>query len=115
VICLAPRAREKIVRPRRLSGVVMRPLNFTVRARIPRVILRLMQSRKFRSKTLRLAVSRARAKERQTPMAAAWISGFNLRVAFRARTVAAMGRALTIVGALARSASERPTACRRRG
>ena len=31
MICLAPRAREKIVRPRRLSGVVMRPLNFTVR------------------------------------------------------------------------------------
>jgi hypothetical protein len=31
VICLAPRAREKIVRPRRPSGVVVRPLNFTVR------------------------------------------------------------------------------------
>jgi hypothetical protein len=31
VICLAPRAREEIVRPRRLSDVVVRPLNFTVR------------------------------------------------------------------------------------
>ena len=29
---LAPRTREEIVRPRRLSGVVVRPLNFTVRA-----------------------------------------------------------------------------------
>jgi hypothetical protein len=31
VICLAPRAREEIVRPRRLSDVVVRPLNFTVK------------------------------------------------------------------------------------
>jgi hypothetical protein len=31
VICLAPRAPGESVRPRRLSGVVMRPLNFTVR------------------------------------------------------------------------------------
>jgi len=30
VVCLAPRAREDSVRPRRLAGVVMRPLNFTV-------------------------------------------------------------------------------------
>ena len=29
-VCLAPRAREAIARPRRLSGVVVRPLNFTV-------------------------------------------------------------------------------------
>jgi hypothetical protein len=33
VVCLAPRALEEIVRPRRLSGVVVRPLNFTVRRR----------------------------------------------------------------------------------
>ncbi len=31
MVCLAPRALEKIVRPRRLAGVVVRPLNFTVR------------------------------------------------------------------------------------
>ena len=31
MICLAPRAREDIVRPRRLAGVSARPLNFTVR------------------------------------------------------------------------------------
>jgi hypothetical protein len=31
VVCLAPRARGDSVRPRRLSGVVVRPLNFTVR------------------------------------------------------------------------------------
>ena len=31
MVCLAPRAREDSVRPRRLAGVVMRPLNFTVR------------------------------------------------------------------------------------
>jgi hypothetical protein len=31
VVCLAPRALREIVRPRRLSGVVVRPLNFTVR------------------------------------------------------------------------------------
>ncbi len=30
---LAPRAPEDSVRPRRLSGVVVRPLNFTVRGR----------------------------------------------------------------------------------
>jgi len=33
VVCLAPRAREDSVRPRRLSDVVVRPLNFTVRGR----------------------------------------------------------------------------------
>jgi hypothetical protein len=31
VVCLAPRALDEIVRPRRLAGVVSRPLNFTVR------------------------------------------------------------------------------------
>jgi hypothetical protein len=31
VVCLAPRAPGEIVGPRRLSGVVVRPLNFTVR------------------------------------------------------------------------------------
>ena len=31
MICLAPRAPGDSVRPRRLSGVVVRPLNFTVR------------------------------------------------------------------------------------
>jgi hypothetical protein len=30
VVGLAPRALEGIVRPRRLAGVVVRPLNFTV-------------------------------------------------------------------------------------
>ena len=33
MICLAPRAPGDSVRPRRLSGVVVRPLNFTVRCR----------------------------------------------------------------------------------
>jgi hypothetical protein len=33
VVCLAPRAPGDSVRPRRLSGVVVRPLNFTVRGR----------------------------------------------------------------------------------
>jgi hypothetical protein len=33
VVCLAPRAREDSVRPRRLSGASGRPLNFTVRRR----------------------------------------------------------------------------------
>jgi Phospholipase_D-nuclease N-terminal len=32
VVCLAPRAQEDSVRPRRLSGVSARPLNFTVRS-----------------------------------------------------------------------------------
>jgi hypothetical protein len=31
VICLAPRAREDSVRPRRLGDASVRPLNFTVR------------------------------------------------------------------------------------
>ena len=31
MICLAPRVPGEIVRPRRLSGMVSRPLNFTVR------------------------------------------------------------------------------------
>jgi hypothetical protein len=31
VVRLAPRALGEIVRPRRLAGVVARPLNFTVR------------------------------------------------------------------------------------
>jgi len=34
VVCLAPRALKDSVRPRRLSGVVVRPLNFTVRGRV---------------------------------------------------------------------------------
>jgi hypothetical protein len=33
VVCLAPRALEDSVRPRRLSEVGTRPLNFTVRRR----------------------------------------------------------------------------------
>ena len=32
MVCLAPRAPEEIVRPRRSSDVVVRPLNFTVRS-----------------------------------------------------------------------------------
>ena len=31
MVCLAPRALKDSVRPRRLAGVVVRPLNFTVR------------------------------------------------------------------------------------
>jgi len=40
VVCLAPRARKDRVRPRRLSDVVVRPLNFTVRPHreVPRMI-----------------------------------------------------------------------------
>jgi hypothetical protein len=34
VVCLAPRAPGDSVRPRRLSGVGARPLNFTVRAHV---------------------------------------------------------------------------------
>jgi hypothetical protein len=30
VVCLAPRALEEIVRPRRLAGACVRPLNFPV-------------------------------------------------------------------------------------
>ena len=33
MVCLAPRVPEEIVGPRRPSGVVVRPLNFTVRVR----------------------------------------------------------------------------------
>ena len=33
MVCLAPRALEDSVRPRRLFDVVVRPLNFTVRVR----------------------------------------------------------------------------------
>jgi hypothetical protein len=43
VVCLAPRAPGQIVRPRRSSGVVVRPLNFTVSGRFclaPRVGVR---------------------------------------------------------------------------
>jgi len=36
VVCLAPRARKDSVRPRRLSGVVVRRLNFTVRRVVQR-------------------------------------------------------------------------------
>lgn len=38
---LAPRAREDSVRPRRLSGVIVRPLNFTVRQRGDNTMLKL--------------------------------------------------------------------------
>jgi hypothetical protein len=34
VVCLAPRDPGEIVGPRRLSGVVVRPLNFTVRGQL---------------------------------------------------------------------------------
>ena len=34
MVCLAPRALEESVRPRRPSGVVVRPLNFTVRSHL---------------------------------------------------------------------------------
>jgi hypothetical protein len=36
VVCLVPRAREDIVRPRRVSAVVSRPLNFTVSSHVDR-------------------------------------------------------------------------------
>jgi hypothetical protein len=35
MVWLAPRALKEIVRPRRLPGVVVRPLNFTVRPHQP--------------------------------------------------------------------------------
>ena len=35
---MAPRAPEEIVRPRRSSGVIVRPLNFTVRPRVVKAI-----------------------------------------------------------------------------
>jgi hypothetical protein len=41
VVCLAPRARKDSVRPRRSSGVVVRPLNFTVRRREELLVLTL--------------------------------------------------------------------------
>jgi hypothetical protein len=34
VVCLAPRALEDSLRPRRLVGASVRPLNFTVRRRV---------------------------------------------------------------------------------
>jgi hypothetical protein len=39
VVCLAPRALDEIVRPRRLSGVVVRALNFTVRIQGTRMLM----------------------------------------------------------------------------
>ena len=39
MICLAPRVPGEILGPRRLSGVVVRPLNFTVRAHVNAVVL----------------------------------------------------------------------------
>jgi len=46
VVCWAPRAREESVRPRRPAGVVVRPLNFTVRRPICS-IARLQASTQF--------------------------------------------------------------------
>jgi hypothetical protein len=40
VVCLAPRVPGEIVGPRRLSGVVVRPLNFTVRRRMKCLLTR---------------------------------------------------------------------------
>ena len=34
MVCLAPRVPEEIVGPRRLSSVVVRPVNFTVSGRL---------------------------------------------------------------------------------
>ena len=39
MVCLAPRVPGEIVGPRRLSGVVVRPLNFTVRAPVESLTL----------------------------------------------------------------------------
>ena len=38
MVCLAPRGPGEIVGPRRLSGVVVRPLNFTVRSPAPKLM-----------------------------------------------------------------------------
>jgi hypothetical protein len=51
----APRAPEEIVRPRRLVGASGRPLNFTVRARHPRLILKVMKRWELEPRTLRQA------------------------------------------------------------
>jgi len=50
---LAPRALEEIVRPRRLSGVVVRPLNFTVRGQLSSVqrVLFICNQNRLRSPT----------------------------------------------------------------
>ena len=63
MICLAPRALEEIVRPRRLSGVVARPLNFTVsrRARVLFGVGGILGScARSNTSSARLASSRAR-------------------------------------------------------
>ena len=54
MVCLAPRAREESVRPRRLSGVGARPLNFTVRGH-PRESIEIAVRRPFVQCLARLA------------------------------------------------------------
>ena len=61
MVGLAPRAREKIVRPRRPAGVGARPLNFTVRVRNKSSAWRSIQVRRVKAKTLRLTTYLARA------------------------------------------------------
>ena len=74
MVCLAPRALREIVRPRRLSGVVVRPLNFTVRSHLrelgvakkPKCLRSAQQTCEPRltessSRRLRLALQDARA------------------------------------------------------
>ena len=53
MVCLAPRAREDSVRPRRLSGVGARPLNFTVRGQLSPVqrVLFICSQNRLRSPT----------------------------------------------------------------
>jgi hypothetical protein len=111
VTCLAPRAREDSVRPRRLSGASVRPLNFTVRVRNKThleshaELEAPIQDPSFSGVPVRARASRSASGE-------ARVQAVGLHSAFRARTVASMGRPLTIVGGRARSASVRPAECR---
>ena len=63
MVCLAPRAPGESVRPRRLSDVVVRPLNFIVRGRKADSPMQLKrQGRRAKAKTLRLRLQqRARS------------------------------------------------------
>ena len=62
MVCLAPRALGDSVRPRRLSGAVVRPLNFTVRGRSKNPPEGEIRIRRAKAKTLRLTLPFVRAR-----------------------------------------------------
>jgi hypothetical protein len=112
VICLAPRALEDSVRPRRLADVGARPLNFTVRSRMANASPAALTAATRRLRLLRLIANFA------LPTALAYVVGVGLTLHFFPSLIPLgpmTGSAVVITGVALATASFISTASFRHG